>query len=230
MPRVIRESIFLKEVKLPEKYALIIDGGFLRNKLRRYISEDFITAQNIVDYCKKLQEHSLKNYELFRIYYYDCDPYVGKVTHPITGETKTYGDDKKTSKEKSVIDNLAKQDNFAIRKGRIKKTNRWKIHSPRKGRTIQLNAVQTKLSPVINQKQVDMKIGLDIAWLASKKIVDRIVLITSDSDFIPAIKFARKEGLIVYLNHLNQMIDNELRIHSDYVIDFPEKNTFPVSP
>jgi len=31
-----------------------------------------------------------------------------------------------------------------------------------------------------------MKIGLDAAWLASKRIVDRIILVTADSDFIPA--------------------------------------------
>jgi uncharacterized LabA/DUF88 family protein len=36
------------------------------------------------------------------------------------------------------------------------------------------------------QKGVDIKFGLDIASLAYKRLVERVVLITGDSDFIPA--------------------------------------------
>ncbi|MBX1768174.1 NYN domain-containing protein, partial [Campylobacter jejuni] len=52
----------------------------------------------------------------------------------------------------------------------------------------------------IKQKGVDMKVGLDIATLANKHQVEKIILITSDSDFVPAVKHARKEGLIVQLD------------------------------
>lgn len=38
----------------------------------------------------------------------------------------------------------------------------------------------------IQQKGVDMKIGLDISSLAYKKLVNQIVLIAGDSDFVPA--------------------------------------------
>jgi uncharacterized LabA/DUF88 family protein len=41
----------------------------------------------------------------------------------------------------------------------------------------------------------DMKIGLDIAWIALKKVADILVLVTGDSDFVPVMKFARKEGM-----------------------------------
>ena len=47
---------------------------------------------------------------------------------------------------------------------------------------------------------MDMKIGLDIATLAIKQQVEKITLITADSDFIPAIKYARKEGIIIQLD------------------------------
>ncbi len=63
-----------------------------------------------------------------------------------------------------------------------------------------------------------MKIGLDIAWLASKKIVDKIVLVTSDSDFVPAMKFARREGIQVYLASLNHQVKSELIEHSDGLV------------
>ena len=73
--------------------------------------------------------------------------------------------------------------------------------------------------PDFKQKSVDMKIGLDIAWMSGKRIVDKLVLVAGDSDFISPIKFARKEGLIVYLLTLGQTkIKRELYEHADYVI------------
>ena len=45
------------------------------------------------------------------------------------------------------------------------------------------------------QKGVDMKIGVDNASLAYKHQVDQIVLIAGDSDFVPAAKLARREGI-----------------------------------
>ena len=45
------------------------------------------------------------------------------------------------------------------------------------------------------QKVVDTKIGLDIALLSEKKLVDQVVLIAGDSDFVPAAKHARREGV-----------------------------------
>ncbi len=49
--------------------------------------------------------------------------------------------------------------------------------------------VQLKFS----QKRVDLKIGLDIASLSLKKQVEQIVLVSGDSDFVPAAKLARRE-------------------------------------
>lgn len=67
--------------------------------------------------------------------------------------------------------------------------------------------------PVLTQKQVDMKIGLDIAKLSLKKTVQRILLLTADMDFVPAIHFARSNGLEVILlsdGHASLRIKSEL--------------------
>jgi uncharacterized LabA/DUF88 family protein len=80
------------------------------------------------------------------------------------------------------------------------------------------------LVPDLKQKGVDMKIGLDVAWLASKSIVERIVLVTSDSDFIPAMKFARREGVqIVLVTMGHRLIKRELKVHADELrsVDYP---------
>jgi len=64
-----------------------------------------------------------------------------------------------------------------------------------------------------------MKIGLDIAWMASKRIVDKIVLVAGDSDFVSPMKFARREGLLVYLDTMGQkMVKLELKEHTDFLL------------
>jgi len=63
-----------------------------------------------------------------------------------------------------------------------------------------------------------MKIGLDIAWISLNKIADRILVVTGDSDFIPAIKLARRNGIQVYLFTLAHGVSSELTEHSDRLI------------
>lgn len=67
------------------------------------------------------------------------------------------------------------------------------------------------------QKGVDIKIGIDIATLSIKGLVEKIVLITGDSDFVPAIKLARMEGIQVLLDPMGNPISEELRKNIDYL-------------
>lgn len=79
-------------------------------------------------------------------------------------------------------------------------------------------------APDLKQKGVDMKIGLDVAWLASKSIVERLILVTADSDFIPAMKFARREGVQVILVTLaHRSVKYGLKEHADELraVTFP---------
>ncbi len=67
----------------------------------------------------------------------------------------------------------------------------------------------------VDQKGVDMKIGLDISSLAYKKQVDQIVLISGDSDFVSAAKLARREGIDFILDPLWANIKPDLFEHID---------------
>ena len=58
------------------------------------------------------------------------------------------------------------------------------------------------LVPNIEQKGVDLRIGLDIARFALARSVQSLIVVTGDSDLIPAFKFARREGLRLFLCHL----------------------------
>ena len=66
-----------------------------------------------------------------------------------------------------------------------------------------------------SQKGVDMKVGVDIASLAYKKQVDQIILIAGDSDFVPAAKLARREGIDFILDPMWSKIKDDLFEHID---------------
>lgn len=70
----------------------------------------------------------------------------------------------------------------------------------------------------LRQKGVDMRIGLDISTLTLKKQVDTIILVTGDSDFVPAAKLARREGVEFLLDPLWQSVKEDLHEHVDGVV------------
>jgi len=75
----------------------------------------------------------------------------------------------------------------------------------------------TDFRPDFEQKGVDMRIGLDIATFCQSRAVERIVLITGDTDCIPAMKHARISGLqVVLVIFPSQRIASELRWHADF--------------
>jgi uncharacterized LabA/DUF88 family protein len=48
-------------------------------------------------------------------------------------------------------------------------------------------------------------------------MVRAIVVVTGDSDLIPAFKFARREGIRVHLDCLGHGVRRELKVHADVV-------------
>lgn len=67
----------------------------------------------------------------------------------------------------------------------------------------------------LRQKGVDMRIAIDIASLTLKKQVKTIVLVAGDSDFVPAAKLARREGIEFILDPLWQNVNDDLFEHID---------------
>lgn len=67
----------------------------------------------------------------------------------------------------------------------------------------------------LRQKGVDMRIGVDITTLTLKHQVDTIILVTGDSDFVPAAKVARREGVEFLLCPMWQQVNDDLMEHID---------------
>ena len=204
---------------MSEKAVLLLDGGFVKKKLGQRLKR-FPTVDDVVNFCTTvMNKPTLKNVKLFRIYYYDAPPYEGICKNPIDGSTIDFSTDPGTSRAKSLTDALELKPNFAVRRGIVNDAG-WKLGSAAlKNISATPRAIVAKdLVPDLRQKGVDMRIGLDIAFISLRKVADVLILVTGDSDFVPAMKFARREGMLVYLEHMGHGVLRSLRAHADLVL------------
>ena len=197
-----------------KKTAVLLDLGFVLHKLRPLLSYRQATAHEVRDFALRCIQ---ADKELFRIYCYHCLPYGEQEVHPLTRTVIDFSATPKFTVMSRFMRDLAVLDNVAFRSGQLS-FDGWLIKRTsvsgiiRTGRALTANDFQ----PDLKQKHVDMKIGLDVAWLSSKGIVDRIILVTADSDFVPAMKFARREGVQVVLVTLGHaLVKRELKVHAD---------------
>jgi len=204
---------------MAEKTAVLMDGGFVKKKLKQQLRR-FPTVQDVVALVSAtMAKPQLKDALVFRVYFYDAPPFEGLAQNPIDGSSINFSTTRQARENKSLLQSLEFQPNFAVRKG-ILTISGWKLgHAAlrdisRRPRQV----VASDFVPDMGQKGVDMRIGLDIAWLSLKRIVDAIVLVTGDSDFVPAMKFARKEGVRVYLETLRNPVKRELKVHADIIL------------
>jgi uncharacterized LabA/DUF88 family protein len=110
---------------------------------------------------------------------------------------------------------LAKKDLFAVRRGVLKFRGYKLKRVPVTGIAA---LTDSDFNPDFEQKGVDMRIGLDIASYSALKCVDRIGLVTADTDCVPAMKLARKSGVQIVLITLPGGIKpSELAEHADYI-------------
>ena len=197
---------------MDKKIVVLIDGGFLRvksQKAGKQYNPDFI--ESFAQMCK------IQGEEILRILYYDCAPYAGTVKLPVSGNPYNFaGSDK-------WLGELARKDLFAVRRGVLKFRGYKPKHTP-VNQAPQLT--DADFTPDFEQKGVDMRIGLDIATYSANGSVDRIVLVSNDTDCVPAIKHGRKAGLQVVVVELpNSSVAAELLMHSDFkrMVAWPEQ-------
>ena len=160
----------------------------------------------------------LSTSELFRVYYYDAPPLSGAKPNPLSGAIYDFGTHPVHTQNKTLQDALAITADVAVRRGDAV-FHGWKLRAQtlRDLATAARSLSAADLAPDIEQKGVDLRIGLDVASLSVKRIVEIIVLATGDSDLVPAMKFARREGLKVYLDTMDHGVRRPLREHADFV-------------
>lgn len=199
-------------------YAILIDAGFIKRKLGTRTAP--MTAEVLDRFVEQVRTHAeLSAFRLHRVYYYDATPFLSKVKKPLSGEMIDFGATDMAKRSDKLLKEAVRKPYFALRIGETAMRG-WKVRPQafdKKTGTVEVSS--DDLVPDITQKGVDMRIGLDIASLSLKKQAQIIVLVTGDSDFVPAMKFARKEGVQLFLAPLGHPIKDTMFDHADLVLD-----------
>lgn len=207
-----------------KKVAIIVDGQFLLNRIRD--AQSSTQYPNLEDQYNFLTNLINSNdEELFRIFYYQGSPNKQTVDKPISKEKINFSESQINKYSSNLITELSNKDFVAMRLGDTFFRG-WKLKNPvlekiRKGIIKDTSKLtDDDFTPDFQQKGVDIKIGLDVAWLSNNNIVDRIYMVTGDADFIPALKQARRDGIQIKLVKIGtKKINNDLLKHSDFILD-----------
>lgn len=207
------------------KTAILVDGGFYRKRAawlwgKKAAGE---RANELVAYCSAhlRDKDGTEARQLYRIFYYDCEP-IGRrsVFHPLRKQNVDLDKSDTSAWALEFFEELKRRRKFALRMGTLSKQCYYNLKPEVTRQLLVGQRTIESLSEedfifVAQQKGVDMRIGTDIASLAYKKQVDQIILIAGDSDFVPAAKLARREGIDFILDPMWADIKDELFEHID---------------
>lgn len=208
------------------RVAILVDGGFYRKRVLHQFGK--LTPEKRADelhaYCiaHVNDKHDGKEAKtLYRIFYYDCPPIEKKVWNPLTKKTVDFAKQDTYKWTMDFFKALKTKRKVALRLGTLSDEHAAYLMTQEaqkdlmSGKRSVDDLTDDDFHINFEQKGVDMRIGLDIASLAYKKQVDQIVLISGDSDFVPAAKLARREGIDFILDPMNANIKDDLFEHID---------------
>ena len=112
--------------------------------------------------------------------YYDHCP-------PFQSPAPTPDEPDRTARADAFYTQLTRLPRFEVRKGRLQ-----------------------KIGNTYHQKKVDFPLAIDLVHLASTNQIQRAVLVTGDSDLVPAVEVAKFEGVVVDLYHHPNSVHREL--------------------
>jgi len=124
--------------------------------------------------------------ERLRTYYYHCAPFVSSMPTPDERSRKAKFD--------SFVAALERLPRFMVRLGRLAKRDRdGKVE--------------------YEQKMVDILLAIDLVRLSVSHQIQRAVIFSNDTDFVPAICIAKEEGTVVdlYYHTLAQLHNDLIR-------------------
>ena len=153
------------------KMAIFIDGGYINHLFK----DNFVIGNYSIDYEKFVKWISGDS-TILRAYYYDCLPYKPFNSTRIERE--------RFSKKQKFFFSLEKIPRFCVRQGKLA-----------------YRGDDDTGHPIFTQKGVDLLLGMDLGSIVSTRKVDEVAIVAGDSDFIPVVEFAKKEGVIVWLIH-----------------------------
>ncbi len=214
------------------RVAILIDGAFFLWRLPRFYGHGILSNSEQADAAiGRLVDGHLRHINqvacavnpyslLYRCFFYDASPYNKRGHLPVSKQAVDYGKSPQAKFRLELFERLRRRPNFALRLGEVQRPRQWIITEKAQndllsGRRNAVALTDDDFTPGFQHKGVDMRIGMDIATLTLKKQADTIVLVTGDSDFVPAARMARREGARIILNPLWQNVTPDLFEHID---------------
>lgn len=207
--------------------AIFVDAGFF---LKRFPSvypekdsgDPVVVAKTLHEVALDhlTQRGDVERKELYRIFVYDCPPLLKKAQYPISGRPVDFSKTHTAQFRAAFHQQLKCLRKVALRLARLQDRRGWRIRPDKlkavlHGKIQFSDLVDSDFVYDVNQKGTDMRIGLDIASVSYKKQVDQIVLVAGDSDFVPAAKLSRREGVDFILDPMWSKIAEDLHEHID---------------
>lgn len=205
------------------RVAILVDGGFYRKRAAHLFGQKTAQerAKELVEYCRLHLHQGHEDTYLYRIFYYDCPPCDKNVFHPKLQRNVNLKKSDLYEWMQVFLNELKSKRKFALRMGRLSDNDIKYTLKPEvvkalfSGKKSVDDIVENDFFLDIKQKTIDMKLGTDIASMALKNQVDQIILIAGDSDFVPAAKLARREGIDFILDPMGNTIADDLNEHID---------------
>ena len=217
------------------KTAILVDGGFYRKRAAKLwgkkAPED--RAEELNRYAfrhilEKRDGHVRR--ELYRIFYYDCPPVRTTVYHPLLRRNIDFGKGETYRWTIEFFDALKSKRKMALRMGKLSDVRPHFMLDPEKVKKLCAGSItvadltERDFRISFSQKGVDMRMGIDISSLAYDGIVSQIILISGDSDFVPAAKAARRKGIDFILDPMGNSISSDLMEHIDGKESFTDRD------
>ena len=203
-----------------DSFAILVDGGFIRRRLGN--KAEPMSASQVSELVRRIGEDPcVTGMRLHRVYFYDAAPFDGSKEKPLRGGKIDFQKEPTYARSRSLHQDLKTAPYVALRMGELLFRG-WTVDNGKlRGSKERVEVSAEDLHPVFHQKAVDMRLGLDIAALTLKRLVRAIVLVAGDSDFVPAMKFARREGAQLFLVPLDAPVREGMREHADAVLNVP---------
>ncbi len=208
--------------------AILIDGGFFLKRLplcypARNHKDATVVAKTAFELALSHLEdrdYNGRKRELYRIFFYDCPPMSKKAHWPISRHAIDFNKTDLSVFRTKLHSRLRCQRKLALRLGILSEHGSWTLRPTSLKQLLGKERQFPELQDLdffydVRQKGVDMRIGLDIASIVFKKQADQIVLVSGDSDFVPAAKLARREGIDFVLDPMWSNINEDLNEHVD---------------
>jgi len=226
----------IQEHKQQVRTAILVDGGFYRKRAATLCGKKNPKdrAEELFGFCMDLLADKHQDRCLYRIFYYDCPPITDdrNIYNPITKKSVRLGKSDESKWTTAFLEELKHHRKIALRLGRLSENQlhyNLKYDSFKKLINKQISIddlTENDIKLNVEQKGVDMRIGIDISSLSIKKQVDQIILISGDSDFVPAAKQARREGIDFILAPMKADIKSDLFEHIDGKTDKLPRKTY----